>query len=279
MERSRKSWNKKPASTLTRSGSLRFSIITSSDAFSTTAIHTDRERDEAVEPPFALDHIIFNSRAYRRYIFRNPKASNSAEVENNTPPTSKTPLIDTNQQESITINFDDAVISSFTVGNDLNENIIPVKQFNIPNSQNESTEVLVTVSDVTQTTRKPTPNFSRRELGWRKSTLISHPSSVDPSQQAAQVQGQSETRLVTILSATDIETKSHSDMTLNTTASISQSPRQYYKIILLGAGAVGKSPLAMQVGVAEFPQPLAFDLTITIVGLSVVRTCACGRGV
>lgn len=202
-------------------------------------------------------------------MFRNPKPSNSAQVQNKMPLTSKTPLIDSSQQESISTNSDETVLFPFLSGNKLSENIVPSKQFNIPNGQNESTEALLTVPDAIQIPRKTTPNFSRRELVSRKSALILHPLDVDPSPQAVQAQGLSEPRLVTSLFATPIDTENHGDTTLGTATAISPSPRQFYKIILLGAGAVGKSPLAMQVG-GGCPNTLPADLTIIIVRLSVL---------
>ena len=68
LERSRKSWNRKPPSILAPSNSLRFSILSDSNRFSTTAWYLDYEKDEPPGTSVPFDHELSNSKVYRRVI-------------------------------------------------------------------------------------------------------------------------------------------------------------------------------------------------------------------
>jgi hypothetical protein len=205
-------------------------------------------------------------------MFRNPETGNSAQIKANIPLTPNKPPMDPSQQESIATSSDDTKFIAFSSGKDPTENIAPFNQVNIPNGQNEATEAPLTVPAAIQFARKVTPNFSRREVVSRKSALRLHPLDGHPSPQAVQAPGLSE------LSAMHADVENHRDMTLKTATAVSPHLTHCYKIILLGAGAVGKSPLAMQVSAVSHGM-LPAHLIFIIVRLPALRTLGGGRRV
>ena len=68
LERSRKSWNRKPPSILASSDSLRFSILSDVNRFSTTAWNLISENNEPPATSSPFDHELNNSKVYRRVI-------------------------------------------------------------------------------------------------------------------------------------------------------------------------------------------------------------------
>ena len=68
LERSRKSWNRKSPPILASSDTPRFSILSDSNRFSTTAWNFDYEKNEPPATSFPFDHELIDSKVYRRVI-------------------------------------------------------------------------------------------------------------------------------------------------------------------------------------------------------------------
>ena len=82
LERSRNSWKRKPPSMLSK---LRdFSILSDSNASSTTTLNFDKEKDEPPATSFLFDHELNNTKVYRRAILnrlrRNSSQSSSKQL-------------------------------------------------------------------------------------------------------------------------------------------------------------------------------------------------------
>ena len=75
LERSRNSWKRKPPSMLSKS--LEFSILSDSNAFSTTTWNFDNEKDEPPATSFLFDHELNNTKVYRRAILNRLRKSSS----------------------------------------------------------------------------------------------------------------------------------------------------------------------------------------------------------
>ncbi|EXJ89617.1 hypothetical protein A1O3_02684 [Capronia epimyces CBS 606.96] len=262
IERSRISWNKKP-STMTPSGSLRFSILTHSDNFSTTAIHTDRECDETPESLMPLDHEIANSRAYRRVMFRNLRQRSrgigidaARTMQKKTAASSPLPTIASTSQESL-VHSSDGTISRYSPlggessnysNSNSNSNIHSIQ---VQVQQPDGPVNRLDTEGIASRTSTPTP--TNMSLGLTSGLMIQRPQNRPRNfSRLDWVPRQPEQHPDTVSSLpaaeSDLAFPVSDDKAVSgpETSSSSSAARQLYKLILLGGGAVGKSPLVLQ---------------------------------
>lgn len=247
LERSRKSWKSKAPSMLASSYSLRFSILSDSNEFSTTAWNMDYEKDEKDEPPatsFPFDHELKNSKVYRRAILnrmrRESVQSSSKQLNGDIDaasldlsegyPMAQVSKIDTlnNAAPSVASDVSDGVTRAAS----------PPKP-HLPFADNKNL-------GMPQNLQKVVPNYSRRAL-CPPNLLHSWPGS--DAEDTCQTPFLGDSHPLSAASAPPRNVKktfSEPNLALEAAITRAEAPR-LCKVLLFGSGAVGKSPLVLQV--------------------------------
>ena len=252
LERSRKSWNKKPPSILASSDSLRFSILSDSNRFSTTAWNLDHEKDESPATSFPFDHELINSKVYRKVILsrmRRESVQSSSkqlldEINAASPdlpegyPVGQVSMIDTlnNAAPSVASDASDGIKRAAS----------PPKP-HLPFADNKRVEESSSsVTGRTQNLQKVVPNFSRRAL------FLPNSSHSWPRANAEDIFQNPIFEDSHLLSSASTPPGNVNNMSsehiLAFEAAIPRAEAPWLcKMLLFGSGAVGKSPLVLQV--------------------------------
>ena len=252
LERSRKSWNRKPPSILAPSNSLRFTILSDSNRFSTTAWKLDYEKDEPPATSFPFDHELNNSKVYRRAILhrmrRESVQSFSKQLLDETNaaspdllegyPMGQVSMIDTLNNAAPSVALD--------VSNGTKRAASPPKP-HVPFADNEGLkESSSSVNRRAQNPQKVVPNISRRTL-LLPNSLYTRPraNAEDTSQTPIFEDSHPSSAASTTPGNVKNMFREHS-LAFEAAKPRAEAP-WLCKVLLFGSGAVGKSPLALQV--------------------------------
>ena len=145
---------------------------------------------------------------------------------------------------------DDALMSGALPSNRNNDEKVSRTPLALAQKGAEQAEI-ITERDL-GSPRSSTPNFSRRELGHRKSSSLPPTPPIHSRPQALNSQPtikqeDSPPHTAPAASETTTHVTIESPTSRDSFLSVSKSPPSY-KLVLLGGGAVGKSPLVLQVG-------------------------------
>lgn len=252
LERSRKSWKRKPPSMLASSDSLRFSILSDSDKFSTTAWNLDHGKDEPPATSFPFDHELNNSKVYRRVILngmRRESVQNSSEQLLDDINAASPDLLEGHAISQISM-MDTLKIAAPSVASDVSDGVkqaaSPPKPHQPFADREKPEESSSSVTGRPQNFQKVVPDLSLRASFLQKS-LPSRPRS--DAEDTCQTPILEDSRPSSAASAPpDKAKKMFSEHTLAFEAPIprAEAPR-LYKVLLFDSGAVGKSPLVLQV--------------------------------
>ena len=252
LERSRKSWKTKSFSMLAPSKSLTSSIISDNDELPTTAWNLDHVKDEPPATSFPFDHELNNSKAYRRVILNRMRRESVRssfkhrldEIKATSPglrggfPMGQMSTIGTlnNAAPSVVSNMSDRFEPAASASN-----------LRLPFADNERPErSSSSVPGRPENLENVVPNFSRRASYPRKSLNPWPRSDAEDTCQTAILE---DSHPSSAESAPPGNVKKmFSERVLAFEAAIPQAeaPR-LCKVSLFGSGAVGKSPLVLQV--------------------------------
>ena len=252
LERSRKSWNKKPPSILAPSDWLRFSILSDSNRFSTTAWNLDHEKDEPPATSFPFDHELINSKVYRRAIStrmrRESVQSSSKQLLDEINAASPDLLEGYPMGQMSMINTLNNAVPS--VASDVSDGIkraaSPPKP-HLPFADNKRLEE--SSSSVIKRARnlqKVVPNFSRRELFLPNSLHSWSRANAEDTFQTPLFEDSHPSSAASTPPGNVKNTCNEHILAFEAAIPRAEAP-WLCKMLLFGSGAVGKSPLVLQV--------------------------------
>ncbi len=252
LERSRRSWNRKPPSKLASSNSLRLSILSDRNEFSTTPWSLDHGNTEPPATSFPFDHELKNSKVYRRIMLnsvRRKSVQGSSmqlldEINAASPnlskehPMGQMSMIDTlhNAAASVASNVSDEVKPAASTPK-------PRRSFANNNRLEESS---LSVTARPRSLRKVVPNFSRRAVFPQISLQSCARSDAENACQAPILEDSHPSSAASIPPCNAKKMVNEHTLAFEAPIPRVEAPR-LCKILLFGSGAVGKSPLALQV--------------------------------
>ncbi len=251
LERSRKSWKTKSSSMLAPSKSLRSSILSDSNEFPTTAWDLDHEKDEPPGASFLFDHELNNSKAYRRVILnrmRRESVQRSSkhldEIKATSPglrggyPMGQMSTIGTlnNAAPSVASNMSDRFKPAASASNP-----------RLPFADNENPErSSSSVPRKPQNLKNVAPNFPRRTLYSRKSLDPWPRSDAEDTCPTPILEDSHPSSAASAPPGNVKQTFGEHVLAFEAAIPRAEAPR-LCKVSLFGSGAVGKSPLVIQV--------------------------------